>query len=72
MKTIKIGDKFKEEMTPFPGKFFDWEYEVVGFTSEPYGEFANCKRKHPNGKTEPVGISVELLQDGVFYVKAAN
>ena len=72
MTTIKIGDKFKEKMVPFPGKFFDWEYEVVGFTSTSYGKFANCERKYPNGETEPVGISIELLQGGVFYVKTAN
>ena len=72
MDTIKIGDKFKEKMVPFPGEFFDWEYEVVGFTSTSYGKFARCECKYPDGKTEPVGIAIELLQGGVFYVKNAN
>lgn len=72
MDTIKIGDKFKERMTPFPGKFFDWEYEIVGFTSKSYGEFADCVCKYPHGTTEPVRISLKLLQGGNFYVKIAN
>ena len=69
MDTIKIGDKFKEKMVPFPDKFFDWEYEVVGFKTEPYGKFAKCECKYPDGKTEPVGIAIELLQEGNFYKK---
>ena len=69
MDTIKIGDKFKEKMVPFPGKCFDEEYEVVGFKTEPYGEFANCVCKYPDGKTELVGIAIELLQEGNFYKK---
>ena len=68
---VKIGDRYKEYMVPFPGKFFSWEYEVVGFHSEPYGNFADCERIYPDGKQEKVGIDLELLEDTIFYKKVA-
>lgn len=58
-------------MVPFPGKFFDWEYEVVGFKTEHYGEFAECICTYADGKKEKVGISIELLEEQVFYKKVA-
>lgn len=56
-------------MVPFNGKYFDYTLEVVGFKSEPYGEFANCMRTYPNGNTEMVGIDIGLLEDTLFYKK---
>lgn len=66
---VKIGDRYKERM--FKGKYFDWEYEVIGFRHEPYGDFADCVRTYPDGKREKVGIDVELLEDTIFYKKLA-
>ena len=66
---VAIGDRYKEYIVPFPGKFFGWEYVVVGFSSEPYADFADCERIDSNGKREKVGISLELLEEGVFYKK---
>ena len=68
---VKIGDKYKEYMVPFPGKFFNWEYEVMDFRSEPYGNFAECERIYPDGKREKVGIAIGLLEEQVFYKKIA-
>lgn len=68
---VKIGDRYKERMIPFKGKYFDWEYEVVGFKSETYGDFADCERIYPDGKREKVGIDIELLKDTLFYKKVA-
>lgn len=68
---VKKGDKYKERMIPFKGKYFDWEYEVVGFKSETYGDFADCERIYPNGKREKVGIAIGLLEAQVFYKKVA-
>lgn len=66
---VKIGDKYKERM--FKEKYFDWEYEVMGFKSEPYGDFADCERIYPNGEREKVGIAIGLLEEPVFYKKLA-
>ena len=66
---VKIGDRYQEKMIPFKGKYHSWEYEVVGFHSEPYGDFADCERIYPHGKREKVGISIDLLKDGTFYKK---
>lgn len=63
MKAIKIGDRFEEYMVPFPGKVFDWIYEIIGFK----GDFAECNCIFPNGKTERVGIAIDLLKEGVFF-----
>jgi hypothetical protein len=68
---VKIGDKYIERMVPFKGKYFDWEYEVIGFRHEPYGDFADCVRTYPDGKQEKVGIDLELLEDTIFYKKVA-
>lgn len=68
---VKIGDKYKEYMVPFPGKFFNCEYEVVGFHSEPYGDFAECERIYSNGNRETVRIAIALLEGQVFYKKVA-
>ncbi len=63
----KIGDKYKERM--LKKSYFDYTLEVVGFKKESYGEFADCTRTYPDGKTEKVGISVDLLRDETFYKK---
>lgn len=68
---VRVGDRYKERMVPFKGKYFDWEYEVVGFKSEPYGDFADCERIYPDGKREKVGIDIELLKDTLFYKKVS-
>ena len=69
---VKIGDKYIERMAPFKGKYFDWEYEVVGFSTEPWGsKFADCVCTYPDGKQEKVGISLELLEGTIFYKKVA-
>jgi hypothetical protein len=68
---VKIGDRYKECMVPFPEKFFDWEYEVMDFRSEPCGNFADCERIYPDGKREKVGIAIGLLEAQVFYKKVA-
>ena len=68
---VKVGDKYKERMPFGEKRFFSWEYEVVGFTTESYGEFAKCIRKYRGGKEEPVSISIELLTETAFYKKVA-
>lgn len=63
---VKIGDKYKERIPSWvkgKNRYFSWEYEVVGFDTKSYGEFAKCIRTHKDGKKEPVGISIELLLD---------
>lgn len=73
MNGIKIGDRYKEYMVPFPGEFFSWEYEVVGFRTESYGDFAQCERIFSDGKREreKVGISIDLLTEEIFFKKVA-
>lgn len=66
---VRVGDRYKERM--FKEKYFDWEYEVMGFKSEPYGDFADCERIYPDGKREKVGIDIELLKDTLFYKKVS-
>lgn len=69
---VNIGDRYIERMVPFKGKYFDWEYEVVGFHTESCGgKFADCVRTYPDGKQEKVGIDLELLEDTIFYKKVA-
>ena len=66
---VNVGDKYKERMPFGENIFFSWEYEVVGFATETYGEFAKCIRKYRGGKEEPVSISIELLTETSFYKK---
>ena len=68
---VKIGDRYKERMVPFKGKYFSWEYEVVGFKTELGAVFADCVRTYPDGKREKVGIDLDLLEDTIFYKKVA-
>lgn len=72
MTTIKIGDRLGEKFPSFvkggEGKYLD-TYKVVGFEDKTYGRFVKTIRER-NG--DEVGIDLELLQDGVFYVKVAN
>ena len=63
---VAIGDKYKEIMVPFPGHFFSWEYEVIGFETRPYGKFANVKQTYDDGT-----VAIDLLEEGVFYKKVA-
>ena len=61
---MKIGDKFYEMLPSWvrpKGSRFDYVIEIVGFKKESYGDFAECKRIYPDGKTEDVNISTELL-----------
>ena len=50
-------------------RFFSYELEVVGFKSESCGEFAECKETWENGRTDIVGISIELLDNEKIYKK---
>ena len=70
---VAIGDKYKEIMVPFPGHFFSWEYEVIGFETRPYGKFANVKQTYDDGTvaTHKISIAIDLLEEGVFYKKVA-
>lgn len=63
---VKIGDKYKQKIPSWvkgKNRYFSWEYEVVGFKKESYGDFAECICTHDDGKKEPVGIDIELLLD---------
>lgn len=66
---ILIGDRFGERFPSFvkggSGKYMD-TYKIVGFEDEAYGRFAKAIRER-NG--DMVGISIELLTNGVFYDK---
>jgi len=66
---VQIGDRYKERMVPFPGQFFSWEYEVIGFRQDPYAKFAVCNWKIGDGVEREVGISIELLEAEHFYKK---
>lgn len=72
---VNIGDKFKEYLPSWikgnkkRTKFFDYIYEVIGFETEPYGEFAKCICIYNDGKTENLSISLELLTEEFFYKK---
>ena len=69
---VKVGDKFKEYLPSFvrgKDRFFSYELEVVGFKSESCGEFAECKETWENGRTDIVGIAIELLDNEKIYKK---
>ena len=66
---VKIGDRYKEYMVPFPNEYFDWVYEVVELYTNKLGDFARCIQHYKDGKTEECHICVELLTEGVFYTK---
>lgn len=72
---VKIGDKYKEKLPSWvkgKNRYFSWEYEVVGFSTEPWGgKFADCVCTYPDGKQEKVGIDLELLKGTIFYEKVA-
>lgn len=61
---VKIGDRYKERVPSWvkgKDRYFSWEYEVVGFHSEPYADFADCVRTYADGRKDTVGISISLL-----------
>ena len=61
---VRIGDRYRQRIPSWvrgKNRYFDWEYEVVGFKSEYYGEFAECICTYADGKKDTVGISISLL-----------
>jgi len=72
---VNIGDKFKEHLPSWikgnknRTMFFDYTYEVIGFKKELGSTFAKCICIYPNGKTEELGIDLELFEDETFYKK---
>ena len=72
---VNIGDKFKEHLPSWikgnknRTMFFDYIYKVIGFKNKLDCTFVECVRIYPNGKTEKVGIDMELFKNETFYKK---